>query len=113
MKRLTQTLMLALPLLLGTVAVHADTLKLPAAPVKGAAPARVPHRGMTMAQVKHQFGEPSKRYPTVGGHYPHRPPITRWDYPGFSVFFAKTHVVDTVVPARPPKLRHVKQLESH
>ncbi|HWG76003.1 MAG TPA: hypothetical protein VN660_04345 [Steroidobacteraceae bacterium] len=55
----------------------------------------VPHpkRGMSMAQVEKHFGEPRERHPTVG-----TPPITRWDYDKFAVFFEKNLVIDAVVP---------------
>ena len=57
-----------------------------------------PHGGMKMEQVEHKFGEPAKRYPTVG-----KPPITRWDYPQFSVFFEGDRVIHSVVVgAQPP-----------
>ncbi len=51
-----------------------------------------PGRGTTMREVKAKFGAPQKRYPAVG-----KPPITRWDYPAFSVFFEYNRVVDSVV----------------
>ncbi len=51
-----------------------------------------PSRGMRMTAVQRQFGEPTTRHPTVG-----QPPITRWDYPGFSVFFERDRVIDAVV----------------
>jgi len=51
-----------------------------------------PTRGATMHQVEARFGQPQKRYPTVG-----KPPITRWDYPSFSVFFEYNRVVHAVV----------------
>ncbi|HTT06013.1 MAG TPA: hypothetical protein VMF64_12050 [Steroidobacteraceae bacterium] len=55
----------------------------------------VPHpkRGMSMAEVQKHFGDPRERHPTVG-----TPPITRWDYPNFAVFFEKDLVIDAVVP---------------
>jgi hypothetical protein len=55
----------------------------------------VPHpkRGMSMAQVQKHFGEPRERHPTIGA-----PPITRWDYDNFAVFFEKDLVIDAVVP---------------
>ncbi len=53
-----------------------------------------PHRGQTMHQVETRFGVPEKRYPTVG-----KPPITRWDYAGFSVFFEFNRVIHSVVHA--------------
>jgi hypothetical protein len=60
-----------------------------------------PMRGMHMAQVEQQFGAPTTKHPTVGGGGPHRPPITRWDYPAFSVFFERDIVLDSVVTAGP------------
>jgi len=51
-----------------------------------------PERGTTMDQVAAKFGAPAKRYPAVG-----KPPITRWDYPSFSVFFEFNRVVHSVV----------------
>jgi outer membrane protein assembly factor BamE (lipoprotein component of BamABCDE complex) len=51
-----------------------------------------PKRGTTMDQVEKHFGAPVNRHPTVGV-----PPITRWDYNGFSVVFEKDRVVDAVV----------------
>jgi hypothetical protein len=51
-----------------------------------------PKRGTTMDEVEKHFGAPVNRHPTVGV-----PPITRWDYNGFSVVFEKDRVVDAVV----------------
>lgn len=56
-----------------------------------------PKRGITMAEVEKHFGAPVTRHPTVGGGNPHRPPITRWDYNGFSVFFESDRVIHSVV----------------
>ena len=50
-----------------------------------------PARGALMKTVEKQFGAPAEKHPTVG-----KPPITRWDYPGFSVFFEGDRVIDTV-----------------
>jgi hypothetical protein len=55
-----------------------------------------PGGGMRMASVERQFGEPTTRHPAVG-----QPPITRWDYPGFSVFFERDRVIHTVVTGAP------------
>jgi hypothetical protein len=51
-----------------------------------------PKRGTTMDEVEKHFGAPVNRHPTVGA-----PPITRWDYSAFSVFFEKDRVIDAVV----------------
>ena len=55
-----------------------------------------PKRGSTMGEVEKRFGAPVTRHPTVGGA-PHQPPITRWDYNGFSVFFERDRVIHSVV----------------
>lgn len=51
-----------------------------------------PSRGMTMEQVKARFGEPAVEHPRVG-----EPPITRWDYDQYSVFFEHQYVLTSVV----------------
>ncbi len=54
---------------------------------------------MTMQAVESKFGAPRERHPTVG-----TPPITRWDYDHFAVFFEKDRVIHAVViaPDQPP-----------
>ncbi len=71
-----------------------------------------PYKGSTMTAVLNQFGAPSKKYPAVGGSSARQPPITRWDYPAFSVFFERNHVVDAVVPGKPPALQRTDGLQS-
>ena len=56
-----------------------------------------PKRGLTMDQVEKQFGAPATRHPTVGGSSQQQPPITRWDYTGFTVVFEHDRVIDSVV----------------
>ena len=51
-----------------------------------------PKRGVTMTQVEAKFGAPVTKHDAVGS-----PPITRWDYSGFSVFFEHDRVIDSVV----------------
>ena len=50
-----------------------------------------PRRGSTMQSVEQKFGQPTQRRPTIG-----QPPITRWDYPQFSVFFENDRVIHAV-----------------
>lgn len=80
-------------MLLLCAAAGADTLRIPEA---GAADAGTPQRGMSMQQVEARFGAPETRHQQVGGGHPRRPPITRWDYPGFSVVFERQRVINTV-----------------
>ena len=51
-----------------------------------------PARGMTMDQVSTKFGAPVSKTPAVGN-----PPISRWEYPGFVVYFEHEHVIHSVV----------------
>jgi hypothetical protein len=51
-----------------------------------------PSRGMTMSQVASKFGSPTTKVPAVGN-----PPISRWEYPGFVVYFERDHVIHAVV----------------
>ena len=57
----------------------------------------VPQRGLTMSEVEKHFGAPAARHPPVGGGSSRQPPITRWDYNGFSVFFEHERVIHAVV----------------
>jgi hypothetical protein len=50
-----------------------------------------PVRGMSMAQVETRFGAPAERYAPVG-----QPPITRWVFPTFVVYFEYQHVIHAV-----------------
>ena len=51
-----------------------------------------PARGMSMDEVTAKFGAPVSKTPAVG-----KPPIARWEYSGFVVFFEYSHVIHSVV----------------
>ncbi|MEE4161233.1 MAG: hypothetical protein V2I25_01920 [Woeseiaceae bacterium] len=57
----------------------------------GAAAGDRPVRGMTEQSVEARFGEPSSRVAPVG-----EPPIARWEYPGFIVYFEYDRVIHSV-----------------
>ena len=59
--------------------------------------ATLPRRGLLMNQVEAQFGAPTTKHAPVGGGSPQQPPITRWSYPEFTVYFEHNHVVNAVV----------------
>jgi len=89
-------LFLAPALMIGMVsAAPADVLLLDAI---GAAPANNetgvprPTRGQTMDRVRAGFGEPTSVKGAIG-----EPPITRWVYPTYTVYFEHSHVIDVVV----------------
>lgn len=80
------TLAALLTLTLGSA--MADELQVPASEP---AVADRPARGLTMDKVEAKFGAPSRRVPAVG-----EPPITRWEYPGFVVYFERDRVIHAV-----------------
>lgn len=53
--------------------------------------------GLSMAQVEKKFGAPAHKMapvPAVGTRY--NPPITRWDYAKFTVYFEHGHAIHLV-----------------
>lgn len=88
MKRLIPTL--AALACLSASFVQADTLLVER--TDQAQISAVPKRGASMNQVSSQYGAPETKHAAVG-----KPPITRWDYPAFSVYFEYTHVIDAVL----------------
>ena len=84
----TSLLCLAAPLALADTVVVGDTIAVRESQTS------VPTRGMRMKLVEARFGAPKARHAPVG-----KPPITRWDYEGFSVYFEYDHVVHAVASA--------------
>lgn len=69
--------------------------EVPAAANPAPAPAPdidVPVRGMDMDKVRRVYGDPLNTHSAVGD-----PPITRWDYENYSVFFEYDKVIHSVV----------------
>lgn len=99
-------LIVSLPL-----AGRADLLAVPVAP-PAAASLALPQRGDSQQGVLARYGEPQRRHPQVGGSSPAQPPITRWDYDRFSVFFEHQRVIDAVVPDAPAPLFDTDALRS-
>ncbi len=62
----------------------------------------LPRRGELMTQVERRFGAPKAKHAAVGGASAVQPPITRWDYPDFSVYFENSHVVNSVMTKSNP-----------
>ena len=58
--------------------------------------ANVPTRGMSMAQVERRFGAPTEKLAPAGGDAPRHPTINRWRYAGYTVYFERNRVIDTV-----------------
>lgn len=80
-------LLLALLLPLGAVA---DTLQIPIGQ-QGASGLQLPQFGESQRAVLDRFGLADEEHPSVG-----TPPITRWDYREFSVYFEHKHVINSV-----------------
>ncbi len=76
---------LTLPLL-----VQADTLLIQH--VEQTASIERPTLGQTMEQVQQQWGTPEQQFDPVG-----TPPISRWEYPLFTVYFENHRVIHSVV----------------
>jgi hypothetical protein len=73
----------------------ADTLLIDRVAREGAV--TEPTRGMDMDAVLARYGEPATRFDPVGGNKPQHPPITKWAYPQFTVYFEHDKVIDVVV----------------
>ncbi|MCW8899423.1 MAG: hypothetical protein OQK95_01980 [Gammaproteobacteria bacterium] len=53
---------------------------------------KLPGRGMSMEMVQNRFGEALEKYSAVGD-----PPITKWVYQNFTVYFESEFVIHAVV----------------
>jgi hypothetical protein len=71
--------------------VLADTIIVDGQPQLRQTALHIPQRGVPMNAVEADFGVPRQRHAAVG-----KPPITRWDYDGFSVYFEYNHVIHAV-----------------
>ena len=70
---------------------RADTLIMEGLEQSRASAGERPARGASMATVEARWGQPLTRAAPVG-----QPPITRWEYGNFVVFFEHDHVVHAV-----------------
>jgi hypothetical protein len=64
----------------------------------------LPHKGQSKRSVLERFGLADEEHKPVG-----QPPITRWDYREFSVYFEYDHVINSVRHHRPRHLDPVKE----
>ena len=101
-------------------ALQAETLEMPtesvapvSTPASTPAPAAMgytitlPGRGMNMTQVEEKFGPPLEKLPEVG-----EPPIIRWMYPGYTVYFEYEFVINSILnsSAGAPDPRSLKEV---
>lgn len=86
MKRILIFIACALPLQI----TQADTLLIERS--ERAEVAVLPSRGSLKSTVESRYGAPLEKRAAVGD-----PPITRWVYPAFSVYFEYDHVITSVL----------------
>ena len=67
------------------------TLALCVTGVAAHAASGVPEKGQSMSSVLKHYGEPAQRIAAVG-----QPPISRWVYPEFTVYFERKHTIHSV-----------------
>lgn len=85
-----RNLVVAAALVLGLSPVsQADTLMIDT--VTQSAAVDRPVKGQSMGQVEARYGSPREVIPAVG-----QPPITRWVYDGFTVYFEDSTVLHAV-----------------
>jgi hypothetical protein len=80
-----------LSLIAAMTVANADTLLLDGVQVAEATRTERPARGVSKAQVEQRYGQPTRMVAAIG-----EPPISRWEYPGFVVYFEFDHVVHAV-----------------
>lgn len=82
-------------------AAHAEEIAIPVGQ-QGIDGLQMPVKGLTMTKVRDNFGEPAKALPARG-----TPPITRWEYENFVVYFEGEHVIHSVLRHK-PKAQYLK-----
>jgi len=91
MVKLVAKTMVVLALALAAVAGHTTVLLLDGIEADAQSKLERPKSGMTMSGVEKTYGEPAQKHAAVG-----QPPITRWDYPAFAVYFEYDRVIHAV-----------------
>ncbi|MGK9064447.1 phosphodiesterase [Stutzerimonas chloritidismutans] len=81
--------------LLLCTAANAEVVRIPVGQ-QGLPNIEMPARGDSKNRVLDHFGLADEEHPAVG-----RPPITRWDYREFSVYFEGDRVIDSVRHRQP------------
>ncbi|MFW5425832.1 MAG: hypothetical protein ACKE8G_04565 [Methylophagaceae bacterium] len=87
-------LALSMTLLCTSTIGLAQTLSVPTYSVANSAEGVLrPTRGMSMSTVAQKFGEAQQKSSAIG-----EPPITKWTYSDFIVYFEYSHVIHSVIP---------------
>lgn len=77
-----------------TLPAFGEQLQMPAQGNSGSSSSQVsemPVKGMSKMQVEQHFGKPQQVLAPVGD-----PPISRWVYDGYTVYFEYSHVIHSV-----------------
>jgi hypothetical protein len=82
--------------LLAASGARADTLLIDGIAMDAQSATARPRAGLSMDAVESTYGAPAQRHTPVGGSVEQQPPITRWDYPSFSVYFERDRVIHSV-----------------
>ena len=69
-----------------------EAISIPLANKNRATNIQMPVRGDTKESVEYEFGSPTAKHPPRG-----TPPISRWDYPSFSVYFESNSVIHSAL----------------
>ncbi|WP_439135185.1 hypothetical protein [Pseudomaricurvus sp.] len=85
-----------------TITTSAETIRIPVGQQSSANVVAKPTMGLSMDQVEEQFGEPVKRNPARG-----QPPITRWEYEQFVVYFEDNTVIHSVARFKPAQTDNI------
>lgn len=93
---LTTRLSLLLSLTLLPVVTQAETIVIPIGQQSTSQTLSTPVTGMSMTTVENRYGAPAKRSAATG-----QPPITRWEYEQFVVYFEDDKVIHSVVRFQP------------
>lgn len=94
MKRILLLMALLVPL-----AAMAETIEIPLGQ-QGQSGLALPKLGESKHAVLERYGLADEEHAPVG-----KPPITRWDYREFSVYFEYDHVIDSVLHHQPRYLK--------
>lgn len=93
-----------------TTTTRGTVLDMPNADASQSAPAvrpDTPPRGMTKSRVLARYGKPVSQSGPVG-----QPPISRWNYPDYRLYFEYDHVLHAVVPGQPEPIAHTEELQT-
>ena len=90
----TLTLILSIALLSISPFCLAQTLSVPSYSVMNSTEGVLrPTRGISKSAVEQKFGQPQNKSAAIG-----EPPITKWTYADFIVYFEYNHVIHSVIP---------------